>query len=138
MAPEIERRVDELGLSEEVEFIRGADDEELIRQYEQADIFVMPTEHVGKDIEGFGTVYIEAAAFGLPAIASDVPGVTEAVIDRQTGLLVPSSDPHELAGAIERLASDPALRHKLGAAAKARALNEFVAAKQFSKLSELL
>lgn len=138
MAAEIERHVDTLGLDDVVEFIRGADDEELIRQYEQADIFVMPTEHVGKDIEGFGTVYIEAGAFGLPSIASDVPGVTEAVLDRVTGLLVPSSAPHELSDAIERLASDPALRYKLGQSAKERALNEFVAGKQFAKLRELL
>lgn len=134
----IENRTDELKLTDVVEFIRGADDEELIRQYEQADVFVMPTEHMGKDIEGFGTVYIEAAAFGLPSIATDVPGVNEAVLDRQTGLLVPSSAVHELADAIELLAGDPALRYKLGNAGRERALAEFVADQQFVKLRELL
>ncbi len=137
-ATALENHVKELGLTREVSIIQNADDAELTRAYKHADIFVMPTEHVGRDIEGFGTVYIEAAAFGLPSVASQLPGVDEAVINNQTGLLIPSSSVSDLADAIERLAADPALRLQLGDAARTRALAEFIPERQFSKLRQLV
>ncbi|MEK7105619.1 MAG: glycosyltransferase family 4 protein [Patescibacteria group bacterium] len=135
---ELEAHTKKLKLEEHVTFVQNANDVELIKHYERADLFIMPTEHLGKDIEGFGTVYVEAAAFGLPSIASDLPGVNEAVLDNETGLLVPSASVTDLAEAIERLAGDPALRIKLGEAGKARALSEFTADVQFAKLAELV
>lgn len=138
MFSELEKHVKELGLVDEITFLQNATDQDLVRYYKESDVFIMPTEHIGKDIEGFGTVYIEAAAFGLPTIASDLPGVTEAVLDRQTGLLVPSGSVIDIAEAIERLAADPSLRMKLGGTGRARALSEFVALRQFAKLDELL
>ena len=67
-------------------------------------------------------VYLEAAAHGLPVVAHDVGGVSEAVADGVTGLLVPPDRPVQLAAAFERLIHDGQLRKKLGAAGREWAL----------------
>jgi glycosyltransferase involved in cell wall biosynthesis len=85
-----------------------------------ADVFCLPSYR-----EGFGTVIIEAAACGVPAIASRIYGVTDAIADGKTGLLHTPGDNAALATAMERLAADPALRRTLGEAAHARALADF-------------
>ena len=68
---------------------------------------------------------IEAAACGLPLIATDVPGCREVVTDGVDGLLVPARNPNALAAAIARLQDMPALAAALGKAARAKALVEF-------------
>ena len=65
-----------------------------------------------------GLVYLEAAAHGLPVVAHDVGGVSEAVLDGRTGLLVPPHRPAQLAAAFEKLIHDEALRRSLGAAGR--------------------
>jgi glycosyltransferase involved in cell wall biosynthesis len=69
-------------------------------------------------VEGFGLVYLEAAAHGLPIVAHSVGGVSEAVVDNVTGLLVPPRHPAQLSAAFEKLISDLALRNRLGAAGR--------------------
>jgi glycosyltransferase involved in cell wall biosynthesis len=68
------------------------------------------------DIEGFGIAFLEAAAHGLPAVASDEGGVQEAVLSGQTGLVVTSVD--GAARALIALSRDPALRSRLGEAGR--------------------
>jgi len=138
MYRELQDHVRSLGLQGSVAFMRDADDRQLLDAYRRADIFVMPTTKIGRDIEGFGTVYVEAAAFGIPSVASDLPGVNEAVVNEETGLLVPSSAPNDLSLAMERLMVDDELRQRLGANARARALATFTADQQFSKLKAML
>jgi glycosyltransferase involved in cell wall biosynthesis len=75
--------------------------------------------------EGFGTVLIEAAAMGLPVVATAIPGCVDAVIDNMTGILVPSHDSFALAGAIERYMNDPELRRNHGVRARERILRDF-------------
>ena len=77
--------------------------------YRCADIVVLPSYR-----EGMPTVLMEAAACGRPAIATDVPGCREAVLDGKTGLLVPSGDVAALAGAIGKLAGSAELRDEYG------------------------
>jgi glycosyltransferase involved in cell wall biosynthesis len=74
--------------------------------------------NLGRSVEGFGLVYLEAAAHGLPVVAHDVGGVADAVIDGVTGLLVPPERPLQLAAAFEKLIHDPALRRRLGTAGR--------------------
>jgi glycosyltransferase involved in cell wall biosynthesis len=69
-------------------------------------------------------VILEAAARGIPAVASDLGGMRELVEHRRTGLLVPPGDPAALAGAMLELVGDPALVHELGGRARRRALGE--------------
>ncbi len=75
--------------------------------------------------ESFGLSILETLAHGHPVIATHVGGIPEVVRDGTTGLLVPPHDPTALAAAIDRLVDDPALRTRLGAAARADAATRF-------------
>jgi glycosyltransferase involved in cell wall biosynthesis len=101
-----------------VRFFSNLPDEELSQIYDRADIFAMTSVTHGTSVEGFGLVYLEAAAHGLPVVAHDIGGVSEAVLDGLTGLLVPTDRPAQLAAAFERLIHDEALRQKLGEAGR--------------------
>ncbi len=101
-----------------VRFDANADDHELAAAYEQADIFAMTSVPCGPSIEGFGLVYLEASAHGLPVVAHDIGGVGEAVLNGRTGLLVRPEDPAGLTAAFARLITDPALRRQLGGAGR--------------------
>jgi len=68
---------------------------------------------------------LEAAASGLPIVTTNVPGCREVVEDGVEGLLVPACDADALAEALAKLIADPALRARMGAAARARAEAEF-------------
>ncbi len=101
-----------------VKFLGNLPDEELTEIYERADIFAMTSVNHRDSIEGFGLVYLEAAAHGLPVVAHDVGGVAEAVNHGVTGLLVPPHRPAQLAAAFERLIHDDALRQTMGDAGR--------------------
>lgn len=101
-----------------VRFLGALPDDELARVYDCADIFAMTSVQHGHSVEGFGLVYLEAAAHGLPIVAHDVGGVGEALVDGDTGLLVPPERPAQLAAAFEKLIHDPALRRRLGEAGR--------------------
>jgi phosphatidyl-myo-inositol dimannoside synthase len=101
-----------------VRFFGNLPDEELASVYDRADIFAMTSVNLDHSVEGFGLVYLEAAAHGLPVVAHDVGGVAEAVVDGKTGLLVPPHRPAQLAAAFEKLIHDPELRHRMGAAGR--------------------
>jgi phosphatidylinositol alpha-1,6-mannosyltransferase len=101
-----------------IRFLGDVPDEELSRIYDRADIFAMTSINHGDSIEGFGLVYLEAAAHGLPIVAHDVGGVRDAVADGVTGLLVPPERPAQLAAAFEKLITDSPLRRQLGEAGR--------------------
>lgn len=98
-----------------VRFLGDISDEKLGSVYAQADIFALTSVPHRQSIEGFGLVYLEASAHGLPIVAHAIGGVTEAVINEQTGLLIPPHAPHELTAAFARLISDQSLREQMGA-----------------------
>jgi len=87
-----------------------------------ADIVALPSLQ-----EGLGVAALEAMAAGRPVVASRVGGLAEAVVHEETGLLVPPGDPTALAAALARLARDPDLRARLGAAGHARVLARYTA-----------
>lgn len=84
------------------------------------DILCLPTRR-----EGFPNVVLEAAAAGIPTVATPATGTVDAVVDGETGLLTPDHDPRSLADALDALMSDPELRTRLGNAARQRAQREF-------------
>ena len=93
-----------------------------------ADVFAMPcrTRWAGLEQEGFGIVFLEAAACGVPQVAGDSGGAAEAVVDGETGLVVRRPGrADDVAAALSRLLDDQALRARLGAAARARAESTF-------------
>lgn len=85
-----------------------------------ADLFCLPSYR-----EGFGLSLLEAAAAGLPCVATRIYGITDAVEDGRTGLLVPPFDDVALEQALDRLLADPELRAALGRAAQARVRGRF-------------
>jgi phosphatidylinositol alpha-1,6-mannosyltransferase len=128
----------ELGVYDLIRLSGHVTDTEIAEAYDEADVFIMPTIADVIDREGFGTVYLEAAAHGLPSIASKLPGVDEAVLDGQTGLLVPDGDIEALKAAIVRLWKNPEECQRLGQVGQRRVFEEFVAEKQFEKLAKWL
>ena len=99
-------------------FFGNIPDQELAEVYDRADIFALTSINHGDSVEGFGLVYLEAAAHALPIVAHNVGGVSEAVVDGVTGLLVTPERPAELAAAFEKLIHDVPLRRRLGDAGR--------------------
>jgi glycosyltransferase involved in cell wall biosynthesis len=109
---EIEERIRRDGLSN-VHLMGFIPDADLPDYYRAADVFVLPT----RTAEGFGLVLMEAAATGIPSIATDSGAPREIVDDGETGLLVPPGSPRELAAAIARLHDAPDLLASMSRAA---------------------
>jgi phosphatidylinositol alpha-1,6-mannosyltransferase len=110
-----------------VRFLGRVPDALLPRLYGCADAFAMlcRTRWVGLEQEGFGIVFVEAAACGVPSVAGDSGGSAEAVADGETGFVVDPTDVEAVVTALSRLLDDEALRDRLGAAARRRAEAEF-------------
>jgi glycosyltransferase involved in cell wall biosynthesis len=87
---------------------------------ERASVVVCPSRR-----EGYGVVARQAMAYGRPVVATAVGGLPDAVVDGETGLLVPARDVAALRAALERLLGDPELRARLGRAARQRAHERF-------------
>jgi glycosyltransferase involved in cell wall biosynthesis len=94
--------------------------DDMLAVYAAAHVVCLPSYR-----EGLPRSLIEGAACGRPIVTTDVPGCREAVVDGTTGLLVPAEDGAALAEAIQRMVSDPALRHRMGAAGRQLALAKF-------------
>ncbi len=90
------------------------------RLYAAMDIFVLPSHR-----EGFPRSAMEAAAMGLPVVATDIRGCRDVVVPAENGMLVPVGAGEELAAAIERLGTDGDLRRRMGEAGRQRALTHF-------------
>jgi len=104
----------------DVQFLGAVSDADLPALYANADIFLLTPEAYGPSVEGFGLVYLEAAAAGLPVIAHRTGGVAEAVRDGVTGVLIKPGDRTGLAAAIRTLIDDEPKRAQFGAAGKIR------------------
>jgi rhamnosyl/mannosyltransferase len=112
-----------LGIEHRVSFVSGLSDEDLRAYYDASDIFVLPSV---AHAETFGIVQVEAMASGLPVVSTNLPtGVPWVNQDGRTGFVVPPGDFQALADAIRRLAADPNLRARMGAAGRERARERF-------------
>jgi glycosyltransferase involved in cell wall biosynthesis len=99
---------------EQVIFLGKLSKEELEKEYQNAGCFILPAIIDSRgDTEGLGVVLIEAAQYGLPLIASDVGGISDVIIDKKTGLLVPEKNPAAIAVAIKELSENEELRKSL-------------------------
>jgi glycosyltransferase involved in cell wall biosynthesis len=115
---ELEEQAETLNIAGNIRFLgERSDVGELLAA---SDIFVLPSHQ-----EGFSNALLEAMAANVPAVATAVGGNTDAVVDNETGLLVPAHDPKALGAAILRLAKDSVLRRRLAGAARRRAADCF-------------
>lgn len=105
----VRRRVQQIGLAERV--VLTGPRRDVPRVLAACDLFALSSAW-----EPFGIVYLEAQAMGLPVVGTDVNGASEAVADGKTGLLVPPGEYASLAAAIMRIAGDPDLAARMGAA----------------------
>ncbi len=106
-----------------------------------ADVFALPCRNrwFGLEQEGFGIVFLEAAAAGVPQVAGDSGGASEAVLDGVTGLVVGSpEDPGAVAEALRSLLADPSRRRRMGRAARSRVKDSFDNDLLASRLAEAL
>jgi glycosyltransferase involved in cell wall biosynthesis len=108
---QLQAKVSALGLADRVHFTGRRHD--IGNVLMALDVFALPTHR-----EALGTVFIEAAAMGVPVIGTDVGGVPETMQAGETGLLVPPRDPAALAVALETLLANPALRRRMGDAGR--------------------
>ncbi len=117
----VAKAIERLDLAPIVRCVSGITDEELARNYAQAEVAVVPSLY-----EGFSLPAIEAMACGVALVATTGGALPEVVgTDGVTGLLVTPDDPGELAVAIARLLDDEELRRRLGAAGRERVLGRF-------------
>jgi len=122
----LERQARGAGLDGRVRFLGALARPEVAARLRDSDVAVVPSVPTrdGRR-EGIPVALMEAAATGRPVVASRLSGIPEAIADGAEGLLVEPGDASGLADAIARLAEDPALRERLGAAARERMLREF-------------
>lgn len=90
--------------------------------YARASLLVLPSRQSAHDVEGFGTVFLEAGLLGVPSVGTRTGGIPEAVVDGVTGKLVRADSPDELRRAIKSLLDDPREMERLGTNARERAL----------------
>lgn len=114
------------GLADRIAFHGALPQPEVVAALRAADLFVLPTKPApGGDRDGLPNVLMEAASQTLPILATRFAGTPEFIEDGVHGVLVPPGDPAALADALARLAADPELRRRLGAAARARLVRDF-------------
>jgi phosphatidylinositol alpha-1,6-mannosyltransferase len=111
-------------LTDVVHLLGRVSEAELLDWYQSADVFALPAINAGDKFEGFGLVYLEANAAGLPAIGTLDCGAEDAIRDGETGYLVPQNDVDATADALIKLLRDPSLRIRMGASAKAYAQSQ--------------
>lgn len=118
--PELERLVANLGVGSRVHFTGWLDDPSAY--LESFDIFALPSR-----LEAFPLTILDAMFAGIPVVASDVGSISEAVVEGETGTLIPTEDAAGLVVALRRLLGDEELRRRMGGAGRRRAEARFSA-----------
>lgn len=136
--PALEQRAAELGVGGVVQFT-GAEAPEAVADWmKKAWVLAAPsvTARDG-DAEGLPTVIVEAAASALPAVGSDHAGIPEAILEGQSGFIVPERDAGTLAARLGQMLGDPELQERMGSAARRLAQERFDASRQMRRLEEI-
>jgi phosphatidyl-myo-inositol dimannoside synthase len=137
--PRLEQLALQMGVKDRVRFVGKVSESLLAQWYERCDVFVMPSRKLSNnDVEGFGIVFVEANSFGKPVIAGKSGGVSDAVIDGETGFLVDPMDIGMVAKAMDRLLSDPEQARMLGEQGRERVREFFQWTIQAKTLEKIL
>ncbi|GAA4395624.1 glycosyltransferase family 4 protein [Actinomadura verrucosospora] len=137
---DLERLAASLRVGGSVVFTGGVPWEELPAHFDAGDVFAMPcrTRRRGLDVEGLGIVYLEASATGLPVVAGDSGGAPDAVLDGETGLVVPGRSVPGIADAVAGLLADPDRARAMGEKGRAWIEREWRWDVQARRLGDLL
>ncbi len=112
----------DLGVAERLRWVGNVPKTAIGRYYNMADVLAMPS--VSRPADGLNVCVLDAMSCGKPVVGTTVAGNPLAIVNEETGLLIAEQDADALAGALARLADDPALRRRMGAASRARIENE--------------
>jgi phosphatidylinositol alpha-1,6-mannosyltransferase len=113
---DLERLAKQLDVASAIRFTGPVPQADLSAYYAAGDVFAMPcrTRRRGLDVEGLGIVYLEASATGLPVIGGDSGGAPDAILDGETGYVVPGGDVHAVTTRVAELLGDPAKARAMG------------------------
>ena len=107
-----------LNLTDKVIFKKNISDDDLVSLYQGAELFILLSQNDNYDIEGFGLVFLEAAAFGLPVISSKNCGAQDAILDKENGFLVDPKNLREAAESILLILNNQSLRERFSEKSK--------------------
>jgi len=121
-------------------FAGEVSEDDLPRYYAVGDVFAMPcrTRLGGLEVEGWGNVFIEAAACGRPVVVGDSGGARESLVDGETGILVDGKRTEAVADAVATLLADPERATAMGAAGRERVLRDHTWPEIAARLAEWL
>ncbi len=137
-AQQVASLIHELGLEDTVVMRPAVTQEELRQVYQQATLFTLPCQIAeNNDRDGIPNVLVEAMAVGLPVVSTNISGIPELIEHGVSGLLAPQKDARALAEAIAELFAAPALRQKLGSAAREKVCRLFNAEANVLELHRL-
>tara|TARA_B100001093_G_C26356327_1_gene812488 strand:- start:30 stop:692 length:663 start_codon:yes stop_codon:yes gene_type:complete len=122
---EIKKFVRKLHLEENVVFLGWITEPEKSLVLQSSDLFIMTPTTVGESVEGFGMVFIDAAFHGIASIGTFNGGISDAVVNNQTGLLCEEGNQDSITKNIDKLLSNKELRDELGKNGKIRARDEY-------------
>ena len=130
----LKSQVTNLKLQDRIIFLKDLSEEELIGLYKNAELFILLPQNDNKDIEGFGLVFLEAAAAGLPVVAARDTSAEDAVLDGKNGFLVGSKDWKGTALTVEKILNDENLKNNFSknSLELARSMNWEQIAKQYA------
>jgi len=131
------RLASEAGVADRVHLLGHVSYEDLPRWYNACDVFAMPNRDIEGDTEGFGLVYLEAAASCRPALAGRVGGTGSAVVDEITGLRVDGERVEAVADGLARLLSDDSAAGEMGRRGRERVLQNFTHQRRVDQLRAL-
>jgi len=135
----LRQRASELGVASRVEFVGEADQPTMIRLYQSADVFALPSVHdSGGNVDGLPNVLLEAMSCGLAVVASRIGGVPQVVRDGENGIMVDEKSPEALAAALDPVLANADLRRRLGAAARRTIIDGFTWKQYGRKLEGLM
>jgi phosphatidylinositol alpha-1,6-mannosyltransferase len=121
----VEGAIRESGLEDHVVVTGRLSSDEMVAAFQLADVVVLPVIPVPGDMEGFGIVLLEAGAAGIPVVATAIGGITDAVIEGETGILVPPLGYAAMASGLIGFLQDDAKSQAFGERGRLRALREF-------------
>ena len=133
MKEQLKALAEELGLAEQVHFLGYLTEDEVIRELQSSDLFVLPSF-----VEGLPVSAMEAMAVGVPVIATNIAGTSELIENGKTGVLVRPSDAQALADAIVRMSQDYPFRLTAAELGRKKVIDEFDIHKETARLKEHL